>query len=543
MNEDPFESPDPTEPEQHPAGTDLHHPASRGRRRTPVRHGRQRRTGRVVFPAIGGVLAMALVLTGGYAAWSYAQLDDSLTKVHVALPHASSSPDADGAAQNILLVGDDHRPADATPQELAELGTQLDGGATNTDSMIVLHIPAGGGSATMISFPRDSWVQIPGHGTFKLNSAFSDGAANGGGDAGGMRLLMQTIENMSGLTIDHFVRVSLLGFYQLVKALGPVQVCLNEAVHDTNSNVDLPAGNSTLDASQALSFVRQRDGLPRGDLDREVRQQYFLSQEARKALSADTLLNPVKVSNLLHGVGDSIQIDDGLSIPSLVNTFRSIDLSNIRSTAIPTAGTPTIDGYSTVAVDFGAMPAFIQSIVGAPAAYTSAHAAAPSSVHVTVQNGGSTAGGATAASSALTAKGFVVGAPSDTTTTTATVVEYPKGAEAQAKAVANVVPGATAVLSTQVTGVTLVLGTDGHTVTAAGTSGTTSGTTAAGTSGTTSGTTATGTTGTTGTSGTTSGSTGTSSPTAATTANPKPKSTPSTAPVGNAYGDQGACIN
>jgi LCP family protein required for cell wall assembly len=474
-----------------------------------VRHGRRRRGVRVWFAAVGGVVAMALVLAGGYAAWSYAQFDNSVTKVHVALPHASSSPDADGAAQNILLVGDDHRPADATPQELAELGTELDGGATNTDSMIVLHIPAGGGSATMISFPRDSWVQIPGHGTFKLNSAFSDGAANGGGDAGGMRLLIQTIENMSGLSIDHFVRVSLLGFYQLVKALGPVEVCLNEAVHDTNSNVDLPAGNSTLNASQALSFVRQRDGLPRGDLDREVRQQYFLSQEARKALSAGTLLNPVKVSNLLQGVGQSIQIDDGLSIPSLVNTFRSIDLSNIRSTAIPTAGTPTIDGYSTVAVDFAAMPAFIQGIVGPPAAYTAAKAAAPASVHVSVQNGGSTAGGATAASAALTAKGFVVGAPSDTTTTTTTVVEYPKGSEAQAKAVANVVPGATAVLSTTATGVTLVLGTDGHTATTGAPS---------------------------------SGSSATA-PTAKAPASKAPAAPPSSTPVGNAYGKQGTCIN
>jgi len=509
MNQDPFESSNPIEPEQAADTAD-------GRKRPAIRHGRQRRTGRVVLPAIGGVLAMALVLTGGYAAWSYAQLDDSLTKVHVALPHSSKSPDADGAAENILLVGDDHRPADATPQELAELGTQLDGGATNTDSMIVLHIPAGGGSATMISFPRDSWVPIPGHGTFKLNSAFSDGAANGGGDAGGMRLLIQTIENMSGLSIDHFVRVSLLGFYQLVKALGPIDVCLNEAVHDTNSNVDLPKGESTLNASQALSFVRQRDGLPRGDLDREVRQQYFLSQEARKALSADTLLNPVKVSSLLQGVGQSIQIDDGLSIPSLVNTFRSIDLSNIRSTAIPTSGTPMVDGYSTVAVDFQAMPGFIQSIVGPPAAYTAARAAAPSSVHVAVQNGGSTPGGATAASTALTAKGFVVAPPSDTTTTTMTTVEYPKGAEAQAKAVADVVPGATAVPSASVSTVTLVLGTDGHTVA----------TTASG--------------GTTGTGGAGSGASA-AAPSKAPAKAPVAK--PSATPVGNAYGKQGTCIN
>ncbi|MBT2503883.1 LCP family protein [Curtobacterium sp. ISL-83] len=478
----------------------------------PVRHGRERPSRRVVWPVVGGVLAVVLVTVGGYGAWSYEQLDSSITKVHVALPHPSRAPgpaDPAESAENILLVGDDHRPADATPQELAELGTQLDGGATNTDTMIMLHIPAGGGSATMISIPRDSWVPIPGHGTFKLNSAFSDGAANGGGDAGGMNLLIKSIDNLTGISIDHFVRVSLLGFYQVVKALGPLQVCLTHAASDSNSGVDLPAGLSTLNASQALSFVRQRDGLPRGDLDREVRQQYFLSQEARKALSASTLLNPVKVSALLHGVGDAVQIDDGLSIPGLVDTLRRIDLSNIRSTTIPTLGTPTIDGYSTVAVDFGAMPAFIQSVVGPPAAYTSAAAASPGSVHVSVQNGAGTGSGATAASAALSARGFVVGVPSDTTTTSSTVIEYPAGMESAAKSVANVVPGATAVVTPSATGVTLVLGTDGHTATPPGSP--------------------------------------TSPPTKSTGRAPTgsgPSSRPaSAAPVGNAYGARGTCVN
>ncbi|MGN6408704.1 MAG: LytR C-terminal domain-containing protein, partial [Curtobacterium sp.] len=216
-----------------------------------------------------------------------------------------------------------------------------------------------------------------------------------------------------------------------------------------------------------------------------------------------------------------------------------IDLSSIRSTTIPTSGTPTIDGYSTVAVDFAAMPAFIQGIVGAPAAYIDAKAATPSSVHVSVQNGGSTPGGATAASAALTAKGFVVGAPSDTTTTAATVVEYPKGAEAEAKAVVAAVPGATAVRSTTVSGVTLVLGTDGHTVAAAGgarsgSSGAASGSAAhSGTSGSSGSGARAGSSGSSGSRASGSGASGSSAPAA----------TPSSTPVGSAYGEQGACIN
>ena len=77
-----------------------------------------------------------------------------------------------------------------------------------------------------------------------------------------MKLLIKTVQNLTGLTIDHFVKVSLLGFYGIAKALGPVQVCLNHAVKDPFSGVDLPAGVSTLNAQQALSFVRQRHGLP-----------------------------------------------------------------------------------------------------------------------------------------------------------------------------------------------------------------------------------------------------------------------------------------
>lgn len=434
----------------------------------PPRHGRQKRGGGVVLPAIAGVLAMGLVLTGGYAAFAFTSLNNGVTKINAIAPRSNGDDDVDGQAQNILLVGDDHRPDNATPEQMAELSTTSDGGATNTDTMIVLHINADGSQATMISFPRDSYVDIPGVGKGKLNSAFYYGTLNGGGDTGGAKLLIKTIQQLSGLTIDHYVRVSLLGFYQVVKELGPVEVCLNNPVNDPYSGVDLPAGTSQLDAKQALSFVRQRHGLPNGDLDRNVRQQYFLSQEARKVLSAGTLLNPIKMNAILSAVGGSIQTDTDLV--SLATQMRNLRPGNIQSATIPTLGTPTItvngSPLSIVQVDTVGLPAFVQGLVGEPEQYTKATAAQPAATTVTVLNGSGVTGAAGAATANLSARGFQAGAPGSSETTKTTQVQYPAGQEAQAKAVAAVVPGAVAVQSAAVTGVTLVLGSDGKTVSA-----------------------------------------------------------------------------
>src|SRR3954462_8563054 len=132
-----------------------------------------------------------------------------------------------------------------------------------------------------------------------------------------MQLLIKTVQQLTGLQIDHFVRISLLGFYQVAQVLGPVQVCLNEAVDDPYSGADLPAGVSTLDAKQALSFVRQRHGLPRGDLDREVRQQYFLSVELARATSTGVLLDPARLTDLLGAAGSAVQTDPGLDLLTL----------------------------------------------------------------------------------------------------------------------------------------------------------------------------------------------------------------------------------
>ncbi|MFF1574234.1 LCP family protein [Leifsonia sp. NPDC058292] len=425
---------------------------------------RRSRTKRIIgWTAFG--LAVILVVVGGYAAYSYFRFVNGVKHVDAISESNKPSNDVDGTAQNILLVGDDHRPDNASQAELDQLGTTADGGGTNTDTMMILHLPADGRSATLISLPRDSWVDVPGQGMNKLNSAFALGGGNSGDDAGGARLLIQTVQNLTGLTIDHYVRVSLLGFYDIAQALGPIQVCLNNAVDDPYSQANFPAGVSTLDAHQALAFVRQRHGLTRGDLDRVVRQQYFLSVEARKFLSAGTLLNPAKLTKVLDAVSGSLETDPGLNFLSLAAQMQGLTGGKIQSATIPISGTPTItvDGndLSIVEVDTDAMPAFVQSLTGEPDAYEKATAAKPADVTVTVLNGGSSNGAAGQATQTLAAAGFKTGAAGDADTRATTVIQYPSGQESQAKAVAAYLAGATVQETSSVSGVTVVLGDDG----------------------------------------------------------------------------------
>jgi LCP family protein required for cell wall assembly len=452
-----------------PVETTAHSPAKHASN-SPRHQRKKRRAGRIVrwiaFP-----LVALLVIGGGYVAFNYQRFVSGVTHVDAIVPAEGEEtvPDVDGVDQNILLVGDDHRPDGATDEELAKLGTEDDGGAVNTDSMMVLHLPADGTSASIISFPRDSYVEIPGYGKSKLNAAYSIGSESGG-DAGGAQLLIQTIQNMTGLNIDHYVRVSLLGFYNVVEALGPVDVCLNNAVNDPWSALNLPAGVSTLNAQQALSFVRQRHGLPNGDLDRQVRQQYFLNVEARKVLSAGTLLNPFKLGQVLDAVSSAVETDPGLNFISLAAQMKDLRADNITSATIPILGTPTIyvngSPLSIVEVDTAAMPAFISSLVEGPSAYDEAVAAANTDVTVSVANARAVEGTAGAATAALAGFGFVTGTPETIAAVPTTTIEYPAGMEAQAKAVAAYLPGAVATETASATDVRVVLGTDGIVVTA-----------------------------------------------------------------------------
>jgi LCP family protein required for cell wall assembly len=415
---------------------------------------------RIALRRTVAVLILLVVVAGLYAVVNYQSFVAGITHVNALVPGGAPS----GKAQNILLVGDDHRPAGASAAELAQLGTTEDGGGTETDTVMVLHIPANGQDPTLISFPRDSWVNVPGAGMRKLNAAFAIGEATGG-DSGGAQLLVRVIQNLTGLTIDHYVRISLLGFYNVVNALGPVTVCLNHAVDDPYSGIDLPAGQSTLGARQALAFVRQRHGLAGGDLDREIRQQYFLSIEARDILSAGTLLNPVKLHNVLSAVSSSIETDPGLNLPALAAQVKGF-AGHLSSTTIPITGTPTIvvnhTYVSIVQLNTAAIPAFISAIVNPKPVAKSTVAAAPlpSAISLTVLNARQVSGAAGAASAALTQAGFTVGKPGDAIGQQTTTVDYPAGDAASAGVVGRYLPGSTLKLVAGLPQIQVVLGTD-----------------------------------------------------------------------------------
>ena len=431
---------------------------------------------------ITGVALLAMVGSGlAWAAYQNFTAD---------IPHGAPVPalaagqrDPDGADQNILLIGNDSR-AGATPAELKALSTGDDGGSVNTDTIMVLHLPADGSKATVVSFPRDSWVTIPGHGKGKINSAYPDGynaAKDGGADEAGAQsagiiLLIRTINALTGLHIDHYVQVSPLGFYRISNAIGGVPVCLLRAQNASTdsdeygkgySGIDLPAGWSTIKGAQALAFVRQRHGLPNGDLDRIKRQQYFLSAAFKKLMSGGVLLNPFKLRDLLRAVSSSLFTDPALDPIGLARQLERLSAGEVNYATIPNNGPQMIypDGVATsiVSVDTAAMPGFFNVLRGKPAdpALAAAKPAAASSVELDVLNGTTTTGLAGRNAAALRALGFHVNTVDSADATAATTVQYRPGQQSQAKAVAAAVPGAVLAETTSVPRVTLVLGTDG----------------------------------------------------------------------------------
>lgn len=249
---------------------------------------------------------------------------------------------ADTPGTNWLLVGSDSRQGlDESQREELSAG---DAGGRRTDTMMLVHIPSGGGQPSLISLPRDSSVPIPGHGRGKLNAAFS---------YGGPKLLAQTVETVTGLHLDHYAEIGLGGFADLVNAVGGVEMCLDEPMRDPKAGIDLPAGCQELNGSQALGFVRSR-AFAEGDLQRVENQRKLLGALIGKATGPATLLNPFRLFPLISGAGDTFLVDDddhAWHLAWLALAMGDISSGQGVTTTVPIAGFGTLDGQSVVQWD------------------------------------------------------------------------------------------------------------------------------------------------------------------------------------------------
>jgi LCP family protein required for cell wall assembly len=354
---------------------------------------------------VGGRVALGVVSTLVLAATGYAwsqltKLEAGFVTANVISPSAQIDDDAPPGeplkvAQNILLVGIDARTdtyGNPLPQNVLDAlhaGGGDDGGDT-TDTMIVLHIPAGGAAATAISIPRDSYVDIAGgYGKHKINSAYSRGknAAMSGlrgqgltgaqlevaANEAGAKTAIQTVEKFTGLTINHYAAINLAGFDALSQAVGGVEVCLKAPVHDSYSGADFPAGPQTLSGAPALAFVRQRHGLLNGDLDRIARQQAFLSGMAKKVLSAGTLTDVSKLNSLVGAVQGAVVLDKGWDVLSFAQQLRGMTSGAIGFATIPVQSlslqTPS-DG-DAVKVDPAQVQQFVRTAISTTAVQAS----------------------------------------------------------------------------------------------------------------------------------------------------------------------------
>jgi LCP family protein required for cell wall assembly len=310
----------------------------------PPRARRRRVLIRLLLAAAAAAVLLVGAITGLFLERQRAY-DRNIQRIPGAFPdEADRPPRVPGRAQNWLLVGSDRRSDQATTgrdanQPLWRYGAQ------RADTIMLVHLPADRGRIYLVSFPRDAWVPIQGHGNAKLNAAFS---------FGGPPLLIATIERLTGVRVDHFAILDFDGFRSMTDALGGVDVRVARTVRDPARKVVWPAGTHHLDGARALDFVRQRHNLPGGDLGRIKRQQAFLKALAGQAVDRGTLANPLKLNAFLEATTESVSVDQSLTISrlrSLALQFRSMRAGDVVFVTAPVAGTGTEGRQSVVYLD------------------------------------------------------------------------------------------------------------------------------------------------------------------------------------------------
>ncbi|OBF36563.1 LytTR family transcriptional regulator [Mycobacterium sp. ACS1612] len=276
---------------------------------------------------------LVAVVAGGW--W----MDTSLHRI-AALTDYRERPAA-GSGTTWLLVGSDSRQG-LTPAEQAELTTGDDMGNGRTDTILLVHIPGIGSSTptTMVSIPRDSYVPIPGYGQDKINAAFSEGGAT---------LLTQTVEQATGVRVEHYAEIGFEGFATMVDAVGGVTMCPTEPINDPLAGIDLPAGCQKLDGRYALGFVRSR-ATPRADLDRMIHQREFMSALLHRAASPAVLLNPLLWYPMAHAASGALTVNEGDHIWDLARLAWALR-GDVTTTTVPIGEFTGSDSGSVVVWD------------------------------------------------------------------------------------------------------------------------------------------------------------------------------------------------
>ena len=265
--------------------------------------GRPGRRGRRIALILGTAVVVLIAGVAGTYFWLNGKLNRSVT-----LPTTSLT----SAGTNWLITGSDSR-AGLSRTERDALHVGSDEGTLNSDSIMLLHM--GSGRPVLISIPRDSYVDIPGHGWNKMNAALAYGGAN---------LLIQTVENATGLKIDHYMGIGFGGLVAVVNQIGGVRVCLKTAINDSYSGVHLPAGCHNLSGDQALAFVRDRHSFATEDLQRIQDQRAFLSALLKKATSPGVYLNPFTALPFGSTAASSMSVDEGTSLLALVHAASAL---------------------------------------------------------------------------------------------------------------------------------------------------------------------------------------------------------------------------
>lgn len=284
---------------------------------------------RLLVVALVGVLGLlGLGIRGVW--WATNHYGDQVARIPDAFPDGPrpTRPAGHDGGTTFLLAGVDSRSerpttgSDATARLWAY-------GAQRSDTLMLVHLSGDEGTAYTVSLPRDSWVPIPGHGSAKINASFS---------WGGPPLLIKTVEDLTGAHVDHFGVVDWHGFRKLTDAVGGVPVTLPRDTYDPEQHRHFAAGTSVLDGNEALAFVRQRHGLPGGELDRIKRQQQFLRSLVGEVRGQVSITDPLGTGRMLDAITRTVSIDDRMTngdLRDLVLGLRHLDASDASFTTAP----------------------------------------------------------------------------------------------------------------------------------------------------------------------------------------------------------------